>query len=160
MYYLSNFARTKGAKDKRKRKVRLIPNALGAMAVTSGAFTPFLYKVEKNMANDLARKEIATRGMVDYYSPNKSLENEFAQTLLNNPNAKNVREDAFNLAKERYGKGSLKRAFKGSLPMVATAGLGSLYINFLRNQLEERRRIADKIRKNKKKNQSTKSDRK
>jgi hypothetical protein len=156
MYYLSNFARTKGAKDrqKRKRKNPLLNATRDAILATSITSPAFYTNAKRNIDSDV-QNAFLYRNVDNAISKSKGLEKEFADIFLTSPNLENVRKDYLDIKKKESLKGLKKKALIKSLPITLGVGLGSLYLRSVKNAIEEQ-----KLRKNKKKNQSTKSDKK
>ena len=146
MFYLSNFARPKGAKDKQKRKRKnpVLNATRDAVLATSITAPAFYTKAKKNIDSEV-QNAFLYRNVDNAISKSKGLEKEFADTFLTSPNLENVRKDYLDIKKKESLKGLKKKALIKALPITLGVGLGSLYLRAAKNAVEDR-----KLRKRKK----------
>jgi hypothetical protein len=97
MFYLSNFARSKGAKDKRKRKARsILAKSVRDGLIGATLLVPTFYATRQIIAKPLVNKRFkARKELLDLENKrgNKSLENEFANVFLKDQKLENLRQE-------------------------------------------------------------------
>jgi hypothetical protein len=130
MFYLSNFARPKGAKDKKKRKARsILAKSVRDGLVGSALLVPTFALTRKAIARPLINRRFNHRKVwlnkANNFGDN-SLENEFGNVFLRNKNLENLRKEYIDLKVKEYRNRPLKELILPSLalsPSIATTSL-------------------------------------